>query len=101
MQDKQYILDAIEAVKSIIPNESINGGFGDQARAEALGNIVQAREATHQKLMELLQRMYDDLRPQRAEESEYRQRHIGLYERIIDNPDLDGDDKRNLINSIQ
>ncbi len=61
INEKQHIQDAITAVKSMELNTSVNGGFGDQARAEALGNIVQSREMTNQQIIILLNKMYDNL----------------------------------------
>lgn len=48
-------------------NESHNGGTGDAARAEAIQSAVQSRENTNQKILEMLDKMYDDLKPQRPD----------------------------------
>jgi len=63
MEDNAHIYEAIEAVKSFAINDSPAGGYGDQARAEAIGNAVLSRETTNQKMIDLLSRMYDDVKP--------------------------------------
>ena len=66
--DAKYFREALDSIKEI-PVSEVSGGnsfMGDiagQAKAEAIGQSVQAREATNQQLIRLLEKMYDDLRP--------------------------------------
>lgn len=46
-------------------NECPNGGDGDAARAAAIQAAIEARESTNQRIIELLNRMYDDIKPHR------------------------------------
>ena len=42
-------------------NDSPNGGFDGQARAQAIESIVVSRETTNQKMLAMLDRMYNDM----------------------------------------
>ncbi len=65
IKDSSHISDAIKTVSDMKINDSPNGGLGDAARAEAIGNAVLARETTNQKLIGLLERMYDESMPKK------------------------------------
>ncbi|HBL85116.1 MAG: hypothetical protein A2Y17_02150 [Clostridiales bacterium GWF2_38_85] len=60
--DSQHIHEAISMMGAMAVNESPNGGFGDQAKAEAVAAAVQSRETTNQQLLKLYEKMYDDLK---------------------------------------
>ena len=74
-----YILEQIEAIQSqtdylqnVITSlaETHSGGPGDtgaQERARALGEVIVSRETTNQKLIAFYERLYDDLKPDKAE----------------------------------
>ena len=42
-------------------NESENGGFDGQARAQAIESIVCNREANNERMLKMLDKMYDDM----------------------------------------
>ena len=67
--DTAHIYSAIQAIESMPVNNSLNGGFGDQAKGEALGEIVKSRETTNQKIIGFLERLYDDLNARKAPEN--------------------------------
>jgi hypothetical protein len=67
IRDNQHIKNALTAIDTMQINESPNGGVGDAARAEAIQNTVQSRETTNQKILEILEKMYDDLKPHRPD----------------------------------
>lgn len=66
----QYVMDTIDRVladnahlgTALMTIEKMPANCPEDGRAAAIAAIVQAREATHQKLLELLEKMYDDLR---------------------------------------
>lgn len=65
----QYVMDTIDRVladnshltAALMTIEKMPTNCPQDGRAEAIASIVQAREATHQKLLGLLERMYADL----------------------------------------
>ena len=63
--DKDHINLALESLVKLTPHPpSMNAAdYATQAQAEAMGEIVKSREATNQKLLEMYQTMYDDIRP--------------------------------------
>ncbi len=61
IEDKQYLTDALGALRDFKNNESMNGGIGDEAKATALGTIVESREKTNQRLLAILEKMLDSL----------------------------------------
>ena len=61
-RDNEYIMKAISSLENLV----INSGAGDianQARCEAIGNIVSYRETTNQKLIAFYEMLYNDMRP--------------------------------------
>jgi hypothetical protein len=95
-----YITEAMELLKNFQINESVNGGYGDQARAEAIGKIVEVRETTNQQMLGLLRRMLDSLLPpapppppKTPEEINLEQLRFNQFTqmmtKLIDNADLD------------
>ena len=63
-------------IKTMPVNESPEGGRDGVARAEAIRDLYVRREVTNQKLIELLNRMYDDIAPKQVP--------IGLKEKAIE-----------------
>jgi len=59
LEDKQHIVDTIDALRNFKNNDSMNGGMGDAGKAEALGIIVRSREQTNQQLLTILSKMFD------------------------------------------
>lgn len=53
-------------IKTMPVNESPEGGRDGAARAEAIRDVYVRREVTNQKLIELLNRMYDDIAPKQV-----------------------------------
>lgn len=59
----EYIDNANAKICSIPVNECPNGGTGDAARANAIGNIIAAREETNRALIEFLRQIFSDVKP--------------------------------------
>ena len=59
--ERDYIQQVIDSINHIPVNESPNGGFDGQARGQALEAIVQCRETTNQRVLSLMEKMYDDI----------------------------------------
>jgi hypothetical protein len=57
-----YILQALENISAIDTNGSRDGSPGEKAKA--IGEIVRRREDTNQRIITMLERMYEDLRAQ-------------------------------------
>lgn len=53
--------NVVTQIQNIPVNESPVGGYDGQGRAEAIRSIYFARETTNQKMIEFLNRMYDDI----------------------------------------
>ena len=69
-EETDYINGVIEKF-SLTGNDDCSdscsfGSIPGQARAEALGDIVRCRETTNQQMLKLYEKMYDDLKPQNA-----------------------------------
>lgn len=62
INDTAYLHEALDVLKDMAPSAA-PGDVAGQARGDAIGNVVKAREETNRKLLEMLQKMYDDLRP--------------------------------------
>jgi len=56
-------------IQKLPVNDSLNGGEDGAQRARAIGNIYAAREATNQKMIDMLNRIYEDLKPKNAEDA--------------------------------
>ena len=80
--DSGYMYDAIAAVGEIVTHPpSMNASdMGSHAKAEAIGESVKAREATNQKLLAMYDKMYGDIKPQRADGSDS---NMDKLERIV------------------
>jgi hypothetical protein len=86
-----YLHECIGKLGEIAPN-----GLGDitgAAKSEALGNIVESREKTNQKLLQLYEKMYDDLKPQKPSAKESA---LAMTERILSNNAV-GDHERDTL----
>lgn len=81
IHEKEHIENALTTIQTMQLNESPNGGFGDQARAEAIQSTVQSRETTNQKILDILDKMYDDLKPRQTDYKE------NILQKIIDAAD--------------
>lgn len=81
IHEKEHIENALTIIQTMQLNESPNGGFGDQARAEAIQSTVQSRETTNQKILDILDKMYDDLKPRQTDYKE------NILQKIIDAAD--------------
>lgn len=93
LHDTDYIRQAIDSVRSFPVNDSQYGGTGDSSRADAIGNAVKAREETNRKLLDLLEKMYEDLKPARPS---IREKALDLVERTINNSALNTEDRESL-----
>lgn len=65
INEKDYVNNAFTAIQEMKVNQGNLNGEGDAARGKAISDTVQARETTNQQLIKLLEKMYDDLKPQR------------------------------------
>lgn len=65
MADTAHLAKAAELLGDFEINTSLNGGFGDQSRAEAIKATILARETTSQEILKILNRMLDGLQPER------------------------------------
>ena len=65
--DNGYIMEALNKIMDIEshPPTMNAADYGAQAKAEAIGDIVKAREATNQKLLATYGQMYDDIKPKK------------------------------------
>jgi hypothetical protein len=63
MQYPAYVDNAINQIGALEVSDSPNGGTGDAARANAIGNSVAAREETNRALIEFLKQIYNDVKP--------------------------------------
>ena len=63
--DSGYITEAFTNLGKITthPPTMNAADLGASAKAEAIGDIVKAREATNQKLLSMYERMYDEIKP--------------------------------------
>ena len=59
--ERDYIQQVIDSINHIPVNDSPNGGFDGQARGQALEAIVTCRETTNQRVLSLMEKMYDDI----------------------------------------
>ncbi len=67
MNDTSHIHEAIYAIKEMDVNEGSSNVDGDKARGEAIKHAVLSRETTNQKMLEMLQEMYRDLKPRQED----------------------------------
>ena len=64
-RDNAYILKALGSLENLVINNG-GGDIANQARCEAIGNIVECRETTNQKLIAFYEMLYDDMRPPKS-----------------------------------
>jgi len=55
------LMKVVEYIQMLPVNDCPNGGHDGQARAEAIGNIYASREQTNQKMINMLDKMYNDM----------------------------------------
>lgn len=61
-ENREVPLAAIEAIKSLVPNEApCDGGQSDVGRSNAIRAAVESREETNRKLLDFYEKMYDYL----------------------------------------
>jgi len=65
MNETEHLKYTRNALDDIAPAAG-PGDIVGQAKAQALGDIVRCRETTNQQMLRLLEKMYDDLKPQKA-----------------------------------
>lgn len=73
INDNQHVLSALEMLNNI----RVDGTFGQQpgssgdiaseAKAHAIAAIVENRETTNQSMIQMLNKMYDDLKPEKGD----------------------------------
>lgn len=55
------LINVVQQIKDLPVNDSPVGGQDGACRAEAIGNIYSSREATNQKMLAILEIMYNDM----------------------------------------
>ncbi len=55
------LANVVAQIKELPVNDSPHGGFDGQARAQAIESIVRNREATNERMLKMLDKMYDDM----------------------------------------
>ena len=55
------LADVVQQIKDLPVNESPEGGLDGQARAQAIESIVCNREANNERMLKMLDKMYDDM----------------------------------------
>ncbi len=72
LRDTQYIRDSLSILTAIPSNSGDEcgspGDIAGKAKAEAIGSSVKSRETTNQQLIKLYEKMYDDIKPNKAAE---------------------------------
>ena len=61
-QDNEHIFKAISVLDSLVLDDGV-GDIANQARCEAIGDVVKCRETTNQKLIAFYEKLYDDIKP--------------------------------------
>jgi hypothetical protein len=97
MKDVSHINNAIEAIRSMEINKGPSSMGSDRSRGEAISNAVKSRETTNQQLIKLLDKMYDDLKP---EKSSVKDKTLTLLERTLNNPSVGDEVKTALVESL-
>lgn len=92
-----YLRESVHALKQIesagVGDAGSRGDIGTQAKATAIASVVEQREQTNQKMIALLDRMYDDLSPSTAMRKQPRSpEETKLIERLIDQSSEMSDD---------
>jgi hypothetical protein len=95
MKESSHINNAIETIRYMEINEGPMGS--DSARGEAISHAVKSRETTNQQLIKLLEKMYDDLKP---EKPSVKDKTLTLLERVLNNPSIGDDMKTALVESL-
>ena len=68
LEEEEFLYASIESLMQKDAGESSAETPGDSTKASALQAIVEAREATNQQMLRLLEKMYDRLEPALSEE---------------------------------
>ncbi|MGI5900164.1 MAG: hypothetical protein ACOX8S_09640 [Christensenellales bacterium] len=89
----QYLHECIEKL-----GESQSVG---EAGALALGNIVESREKTNQRLLQIYEKMYGDIKPQNPKEPSARERALAMTERILSKNGLGKDEQAVLLEALE
>lgn len=85
LNDTQYIRATLEVLASMPPAQG-PGDIAGQAKAHAMGCIVEQREKTNRQLISLLEKMYDDLKSKELNDRETMER---LWDAVEDLPPSD------------
>lgn len=89
----EYLYQVIDKLGSMADGDNADGmspgNTLGQAKAEALGNVVQSREATNQQLLQFYEKMYDDLKPKSQDSMTGRQKVVTALLEILQNPSAD------------
>lgn len=93
IKDSSYIHEAIGAIRDL---DVIESPCGDD-RSNSISAAVQSRETTNQQLLRLLEKMYDDLKP---EKQGLKQKALLLIERALNSEYLSTDERMAIIDSI-
>lgn len=69
VEQTEHLHDSIRALGEL-PADKDPYYLGNQAKAQALADIVKCRETTNQQMLRMYEKMYEDLRPKAKRESE-------------------------------
>ena len=61
IEQGEKLADVVQQIKDLPVNESPEGGLDGQARAQAIESIVCNREANNERMLKMLDKMYDDM----------------------------------------
>jgi len=86
LNDTKYLYDAIEAIKVMEPTRDGSG----QSKGNALGQIVKCREETNRKVIDFLNKIYDDIKPPRVQEAYQNEDILKLQalQKILSDPSI-------------
>lgn len=61
--DNEHVLNALSSLENLVIDDGV-GDIANQARSEAIGNVVKCRETTNQRLIAFYEKLYDDIKPE-------------------------------------
>jgi len=101
----EYILEQIEkiAADTAYLHEAIKGAVSaGEARAIGLGNIVESRENTNRKLIAFYEKIYDDLKPEKATPKlSPKEQALQILAAKAASGDLSGDEIQDILGTIR
>ncbi len=59
--DNEHVLNALSSLENLVIDDGV-GDIANQARSEAIGNVVKCRETTNQRLIAFYEKLYGDIK---------------------------------------